>query len=58
LKILRKEGVDPIQLQKTLDELHKSFHYTRKEQKYITFSYDVLGVVSYTSETVKALEST
>jgi type I restriction enzyme R subunit len=43
LKILRKEGVDPIQLQKTLDELHKSFaSLTQEEQKYANiFIHDV-----------------
>jgi type I restriction enzyme R subunit len=43
LKILRKEGVDPIQLQITLDELHKSFaSLTQEEQKYANiFIHDV-----------------
>lgn len=49
LKILRKEGVDPIQLQKTLDELHKSFaSLTQEEQKYANiFIHDVQsGIVN------------
>jgi type I restriction enzyme R subunit len=49
LKILRKEGVDPIQLQKTLDELHKSFaSLTQEEQKQANiFIHDVQsGIVN------------
>jgi type I restriction enzyme R subunit len=43
LIILRKAGVDPIQLQNTLDELHKSFaSLTQEEQKYANiFIHDV-----------------
>jgi type I restriction enzyme R subunit len=43
LKTLRKAGVDPIQLQNTLDELHKSFaSLSQEEQKYANiFLHDV-----------------
>lgn len=43
LKVLRKEGVNAIELQKTLDELHKSFaSLTQEEQKYANiFIHDV-----------------
>ncbi|WP_339656792.1 HsdR family type I site-specific deoxyribonuclease [Flavobacterium frigidarium] len=49
LKILRKEDVDPIQLQKTLDELHKSFaSLTQEEQKFANiFMHDVQNGIIY-----------
>lgn len=49
LKILKKAGVDPIKLQDTLDELHKSFAtLTQEEQKYANiFIHDVQsGVIN------------
>lgn len=48
IKVLRKEDVDPVELQNTLDELHKSFaSLTQAEQKYANiFIHDVQSGVA------------
>lgn len=48
LKNIRKENIDPIELQNTLDELHKAFAFlTQEEQKYANiFIHDVQSGVA------------